>query len=87
MTNPIISVRDLVVSYGGRRVLDGVNLDIQQGEVMALHRASASRNQYGRYRLARRPVPFRVMPIDRIKRRSGNPTITCGRTRSAHLQY
>jgi MYXO-CTERM domain-containing protein len=28
MADPIISVRDLVVSYGGRRVLDGVNLDI-----------------------------------------------------------
>jgi len=42
MANPIISVRDLIVSYGGRRVLDGVNLDIQQGEVMALLGASGS---------------------------------------------
>ncbi len=36
MANPIISVRDLTVSYGGRRVLDGVNLDVEHGEVMAL---------------------------------------------------
>src|SRR6201998_229341 len=42
MADPIISVRDLVVSYGGRRVLDGVNLDIQRGEVMALLGASGS---------------------------------------------
>src|SRR5271170_839689 len=42
MTNPIISVRDLIVSYGGRRVLDGVNLDIERGEVMALLGASGS---------------------------------------------
>jgi len=42
MAAPIISVRDLVVSYGGRRVLDGVNLDIQQGEVLALLGASGS---------------------------------------------
>jgi phospholipid/cholesterol/gamma-HCH transport system ATP-binding protein len=42
MADPIISVRDLVVSYGGRRVLDGVNLDIQQGEVLALLGGSGS---------------------------------------------
>ena len=36
MESPIISVRDLTVSYGGRRVLNGVNLDIQHGEVMVL---------------------------------------------------
>jgi phospholipid/cholesterol/gamma-HCH transport system ATP-binding protein len=32
----IISIRDLVVEYDGRRVLDGLNLDIQQGETMVL---------------------------------------------------
>jgi phospholipid/cholesterol/gamma-HCH transport system ATP-binding protein len=42
MTDSIISVRDLVVSYGGRRVLDGVNLEIQQGEVLALLGGSGS---------------------------------------------
>src|ERR1700733_8934553 len=42
MESPIISVRDLTVSYGGRRVLNGVNLDIQHGEVMALLGASGS---------------------------------------------
>lgn len=38
----IISVRDLVVEYDGRRVLDGLNLDIQQGEVMVLLGGSGS---------------------------------------------
>ena len=33
---PIISVRDLVVEYDGRRVLDGLNLDIEHGETMVL---------------------------------------------------
>jgi phospholipid/cholesterol/gamma-HCH transport system ATP-binding protein len=42
MADSIISVRDLVVSYGGRRVLDGVNLEIQQGEVLALLGGSGS---------------------------------------------
>jgi phospholipid/cholesterol/gamma-HCH transport system ATP-binding protein len=32
----IISVRDLVVEYGGRRVLDGLNLDVEPGETMVL---------------------------------------------------
>jgi phospholipid/cholesterol/gamma-HCH transport system ATP-binding protein len=38
----IISVRDLVVEYDGRRVLDGVNLDIERGEVMVLLGGSGS---------------------------------------------
>jgi phospholipid/cholesterol/gamma-HCH transport system ATP-binding protein len=38
----IISVRDLVVEYDGRRVLDGLNLDIQQGETMVLLGGSGS---------------------------------------------
>ena len=33
---PIISVRDLVVEYDGRRVLNGLNLDIKHGETMVL---------------------------------------------------
>jgi len=33
---PIISIRDLVVEYDGRRILDKLNLDIQQGETMVL---------------------------------------------------
>jgi len=32
----IISVRNLVVEYGGRRVLDGLSLDIEPGETMVL---------------------------------------------------
>ena len=33
---PIISIRDLVVEYDGRRVLNGLNLDIEHGETMVL---------------------------------------------------
>src|SRR5262245_49184544 len=39
---PLISVRDLVVEYDGRRVLDGLNLDIEQGETMVLLGGSGS---------------------------------------------
>jgi phospholipid/cholesterol/gamma-HCH transport system ATP-binding protein len=41
-TEPVISVRNLVVSYGGRRVLDGINLDIARGEIMVLLGGSGS---------------------------------------------
>jgi len=37
-----ISVRNLVVEYGGRRVLDGLNLEIEQGETMVLLGGSGS---------------------------------------------
>jgi len=36
MPEPIIQVRDLVVQYGTRTVLDGVNLDIYKGESIAI---------------------------------------------------
>ena len=39
---PIISIRDLVVEYDGRRVLDGLNLDIEAGETMVLLGGSGS---------------------------------------------
>ena len=39
---PVISVRDVVVSYGGRRVLNGINLDIAPGETMVLLGGSGS---------------------------------------------
>jgi len=39
---PIISVRYLVVEYAGRRVLDGVDLDIEPGEIMVLLGGSGS---------------------------------------------
>src|SRR3954451_18743142 len=39
---PMISVRDVVVSYGGRRVLNGINLDIARGETMVLLGGSGS---------------------------------------------
>ena len=38
----IISIRDLVVEYDGRRVLGGLNLDIEQGETMVLLGGSGS---------------------------------------------
>src|SRR5208337_3115624 len=38
----IISVRDLVVEYDGRRVLDGLNLDIETGEITVLLGGSGS---------------------------------------------
>ena len=41
MESPIISVRGLTVSYGDQRVLDGVNLDVQRGEVWRCWEAAA----------------------------------------------
>jgi phospholipid/cholesterol/gamma-HCH transport system ATP-binding protein len=38
----IISIRDLVVEYEGRRVLDGLSLDIEAGETMVLLGGSGS---------------------------------------------
>src|SRR5215469_15805842 len=38
----LISIRDLVVEYDGRRILNGVNLDIEQGETMVLLGGSGS---------------------------------------------
>jgi phospholipid/cholesterol/gamma-HCH transport system ATP-binding protein len=38
----IISIRDLIVEYDGRRVLDGLNLDIEPGETMVLLGGSGS---------------------------------------------
>jgi len=42
MTEPIISVRDLSVSYDGNQVLDGVTLDIEPNEIMVLLGGSGS---------------------------------------------
>lgn len=38
----LISVRDLVVEYDGRRVLDGLNLDIEAGQITVLLGGSGS---------------------------------------------
>jgi len=38
----IISVRDLIVEYDGRRVLDGLNLDIEAGQITVLLGGSGS---------------------------------------------
>ena len=42
MTEPIISVRALSVSFGTHCVLDRVNLDVRKGEVIVLLGASGS---------------------------------------------
>jgi len=42
MSSPVISIRDLVVRYGSHQVLNGVNLDVEQGEVMVLLGGSGS---------------------------------------------
>ena len=42
MADPVISVENLTVQYGDHRVLDGVNLNIEAGEVMALLGGSGS---------------------------------------------
>jgi phospholipid/cholesterol/gamma-HCH transport system ATP-binding protein len=42
VSDPAISVRNVVVSYGGRRVLDGINLDVERGETMVLLGGSGS---------------------------------------------
>jgi phospholipid/cholesterol/gamma-HCH transport system ATP-binding protein len=39
---PIVSIRDLVVEYNGRHVLDGLNLEIESGETMVLLGGSGS---------------------------------------------
>jgi phospholipid/cholesterol/gamma-HCH transport system ATP-binding protein len=41
-TEPVISVRDVVVNYDGRRILNRINLDIMRGETMVLLGGSGS---------------------------------------------
>ena len=36
MVDPVISIRDLSVNYGGQPVLERINLDVRRGEVMVL---------------------------------------------------
>jgi phospholipid/cholesterol/gamma-HCH transport system ATP-binding protein len=42
VADPAISLRDVAVSYDGRRILHGVNLDIARGETMVLLGGSGS---------------------------------------------
>ena len=39
---PVIVVRDVVVSYNGRRALNGINLEVFRGETLALLGGSGS---------------------------------------------
>ena len=42
MSDSAISVRNVIVSYDGRRVLDGINLEVKRGETMVLLGGSGS---------------------------------------------
>jgi phospholipid/cholesterol/gamma-HCH transport system ATP-binding protein len=42
VSDPAISVRNVIVNYDGRRVLDGINLDVHRGETMVLLGGSGS---------------------------------------------
>ena len=42
MTNTLIEIRDLRVSFAGAEVVHGLNLDIRRGECMALVGESGS---------------------------------------------
>lgn len=42
MTQPVLSVRDLVKAYGDRKVLDGIHLDVAEHQVVVLIGASGS---------------------------------------------
>lgn len=41
-SGPVIAVRDLITHYGKRMILNGVSLDIQQGEIMVIMGGSGS---------------------------------------------
>ncbi|HXZ33604.1 MAG TPA: ATP-binding cassette domain-containing protein [Terriglobales bacterium] len=69
----IISVRDLAVEYDGRRVLDGLNLDIEPGEITVLLGGSGS----GKSTLLRQ-----ILGLEHPK--SG--TISIKGTRLTHIQ-
>ena len=42
MSDPAISVRNVIVSFDGRRVPDGINLEVERGETMVRLRGSGS---------------------------------------------
>ncbi|HTW31264.1 MAG TPA: ATP-binding cassette domain-containing protein [Candidatus Sulfotelmatobacter sp.] len=42
MPDPAVRVEDVVVNYNGRRILDGINLEVRRGETMVLMGGSGS---------------------------------------------
>ena len=58
MTEPLLSVRDLSVSYGGRRVVSDVSFDLQRGRSLALIGESGS----GKSTIAK--AVLRLLPRD-----------------------
>ena len=41
-SDPVISLRNVSMSYGSRRVLDGIDLDVYRGEILVLLGGSGS---------------------------------------------
>lgn len=77
----IISVRDLVVEYEGRRVLDGLNLEIEPGQITVLLEAAVQERAHfcGRFSVSsvrgraasRSTTQISRAARKRISRRSG----------------
>ncbi len=65
---PVIEVRDLVTYYGDRRILDGVSMDVNEGEVLVIMGGSGSgKSTLLRYLLAlERPTSgtVRILGVD-----------------------
>ena len=50
-TNDVIRVRDLVTHYGTRQILNGINMEVREGEIMVIPGACAVLSKS--YRLSR----------------------------------
>ena len=60
--DPVISLRDVAVTYEGRRILHGVNLDIARGETMVLLGGSGS----GKSALLRQIIGLEQPDVGRV---------------------
>jgi phospholipid/cholesterol/gamma-HCH transport system ATP-binding protein len=74
-TQPAISVQDVVVEYNGRRVLDGINLNIARGETMVLLGGSGS----GKSTLLRQIIGLEKPHSGRVLVNGIDPTRSSGR--------